>query len=1609
LANASTDGLTLVVLTGESEDDPTPNFTAGDLNFAFDLTGGVVDSNGFLLLHNDGTAASVDPGDMEASFDFFGSPSTFLLVEGFTGSTGTDLDTDDDGTLDVTPWTAVVDAISLDDNDGDTVPTHNYATTVSATTGGAVVSSTDGFTPAAVSRLPDGTGAFVLTAGADTFTDDSNDTPGLSNEPVLVVTETGGGTGVLEGSGSDSFDVALTKAPSTDVTITLATSGQANLSTNTLTFTPANWSTAQTVTVTAADDGVTEGLHSDSVSFLIASSDTAFDGAGIPDLPVTIADVVVTATSIKLNEVRISSSGSSDDFSNFVEVVDSNGTAGVDLSGLTIVAISEGSSIGQINDVLPLDGGVTDANGFTLIHSDGTSAALDAGDLEFAGLDFLGAPTTFLLVSGFTGSVGQDLDSNDDRTLDGTPWTTVYDGVTLDALGGVATGFGLSTVVESNVDDTFTAAGVRRFVDAVGSYGVLSFDDISTFDSPGQTNALPANVRVTPGSLNLNEATTEDFQGNIGVTTGEFEVVLDSQPTSPVTVTVTADSQLTVDGGSSVTLTFDASNWTTPQRIELVAVDDADQEGDHTGLVSLAVSSSDTDYNEFSVNNVVADIVDNENADSVVVINEILYDPGLQEDANGDGTVDPVDDEFIEVLNTGNTPVDISGWTLSDAVQVRHTFPAGTVLVAGQAIVVFGGGTLGTYGNSRSDTASTGDLNLSNSGDTVTLASPTQNIDRYSYQADEVNDESLARDTNFAGEDGYGPFIATSSFGQGLFSTPGLTNYDGMLFDIGASVAVVETDGSTEVDEEGATSDTFTVALTAQPSANVTITVSASDGETTLDVSSLVFTTGNWATPQTVTVTAVDDADIEGTHSGLVTFVVTSTDGDYEAFSVPAIDVAIVDNDVPSTTNALINEFVADHTGADSDAFVEIFAPGVSVETDLSSLWLLEIEGGTAFGNIDEAIQLGTTDAAGYWVQALDAENDTVTFLLVEDFTGAVNDDLDTNDDGVFDVTPWASLVDSVATVEDPVNHIAYSDVLLTPGLDGDNFQYGGASRIPNGTDTDTTADWVRNNYSGAGFASFPSATPNVGEALNTPGAANQTAVASPGVTIDELDGVSVGEEGPTSDTFTVVLDSQPSADVTVALTITDGQTTTDVASVTFTSLNWDSPQTVTVTAVDDAIVEGGHTGNIELSVTSSDADYSSLTLSDLSVSIADDDGVSTTDALINEFVANHTGSDTEAFVEIFAPNATGATNLSSLWLLEVDGDSTAIGEIKHAQQLGATDANGYFVDSFDPQNGSMTLLLVENYTGSSSTDLDSDDDGVIDTPLWDSIIDSVSINDGGTGDVHYSGTVLDAAFDGGSFTVGGASRIPNGTDTDTSADWVRNAFNGAGFAAFSGATAATGEALNTPGAVNEVEGATGTPPSVESIVINDGSSQRSQITSLTITFDSEVDHTDLQSAFLLTNIDSSLQLPAGSLIINATDAGGKTTAVITFASGASVVDRAGTGALGHSLADGNYQLDVSAAFVNSASGGVAMLADYVFGGQVKADSNNDDFFRLYGDSDGDGDNDFSDLNNVMSPALFKAEGDAGYEAFLDADGDGDVDFTDLNNFYSPNLFVNRS
>lgn len=204
-------------------------------------------------------------------------------------------------------------------------------------------------------------------------------------------------------------------------------------------------------------------------------------------------------------------------------------------------------------------------------------------------------------------------------------------------------------------------------------------------------------------------------------------------------------------------------------------------------------------------------------AGPILVINEILADPDAAlGDANGDGSVDTSEDEFVEIVNTGTGAADISGYTLSDAVGVRHTFPPATIIQPNCAVVVFGGGTpTGTFGNTIVQTASSGFLGLNNGGDDVILADDmgTTVVEVLSYGgANGGNNNSVTRDPDLSG--GFVEHASASTSGGSLFS-PGTfadgTNFSGCT---APTCGISITGASTTCDALTGGIDTYTLSIT---------------------------------------------------------------------------------------------------------------------------------------------------------------------------------------------------------------------------------------------------------------------------------------------------------------------------------------------------------------------------------------------------------------------------------------------------------------------------------------------------------------------------------------------------------------------------------------------------------------------------------------------------------------------------------------------------------------------------------------------------------------------------------------------------------------------------
>ena len=171
-----------------------------------------------------------------------------------------------------------------------------------------------------------------------------------------------------------------------------------------------------------------------------------------------------------------------------------------------------------------------------------------------------------------------------------------------------------------------------------------------------------------------------------------------------------------------------------------------------------------------------------------LILNEVLYDPPNDNsgDANGDGTRDPNDDEFIELVNTTLTSFDLSGYKFFDLDDLgdvpAHIVPDNTILESGKSFVLFGGGDastfVGDFGGSIVQSCSNKPFNLNNSADLLTIQDADGNtIITFDIEPLSNNpDESYTRSPDLTGE-----FFQHSTVQEGVLYSAG-TKSDGSPF-----------------------------------------------------------------------------------------------------------------------------------------------------------------------------------------------------------------------------------------------------------------------------------------------------------------------------------------------------------------------------------------------------------------------------------------------------------------------------------------------------------------------------------------------------------------------------------------------------------------------------------------------------------------------------------------------------------------------------------------------------------------------------------------------------------------------------------------------------------
>jgi lysophospholipase L1-like esterase len=373
-----------------------------------------------------------------------------------------------------------------------------------------------------------------------------------------------------------------------------------------------------------------------------------------------------------------------------------------------------------------------------------------------------------------------------------------------------------------------------------------------------------------------------------------------------------------------------------------------------------------------------------------------------------------------------------------------------------------------------------------------------------------------------------------------------------------ANFTLTETGGSTSVSEAG-TTDTFSVILTTQPTSNVVLSVNSSDvGEATAAPTTLTFTPTNWNVAQIVTVTGVDDAIVDGTQTSTITISVDAANSDdaFDAVASKTVSVTTTDNDTLAANLRIEAENMNLRSYSAESA---TFASG-------GRLIRLSKDSGTAaytFAATPGAYNL----VVGYYDQDYPSAASLEVLL-----NGTVIDTWLLNQTTGFQNANPANLFERTVGSNVALNA---NDVITIRGTKGD-------------------VERARVDYLDLIAAGSPPPPP-----------AN--------FTLSQTDGNTTVSEAGTTDTFSVILTTQPTSNVVLTVNSSDeGEATAAPTTLTFTPTNWNVAQTVTVTGVDDAVVDGTQTSTITISIDAANSDdaFDAIASKTVSVTTTDDDVV---------------------------------------------------------------------------------------------------------------------------------------------------------------------------------------------------------------------------------------------------------------------------------------------------------------------------------------------------------------------------------------------------------------
>ena len=463
---------------------------------------------------------------------------------------------------------------------------------------------------------------------------------------------------------------------------------------------------------------------------------------------------------------------------------------------------------------------------------------------------------------------------------------------------------------------------------------------------PNEFLALPVTVTdndVSGIQITETNGNTAVSEGNPGVTDG-YWFVLTSHPYADVTLTIDPDDQcdLGMGAGVAVTRSFFANAYNMPNGVVVAAVNDSVVEGDHSCTMTHVATSTDALYDELAGADLVADITEND------LPKIILYDgpPGPVVSLS---EITPTPSHLIAVALLGQPTSDV---VIHFTVNDGQTHISEDGLLEGDFAV---------------------DLTFTPETYNFPQSIFVRPIDDDVYEQEPAG---IRASIQFAVESDAPGYATAPLF---TYNALPVTEIPIVIEDNDSPGIAIDEDDGVEVSEDG-TTDTFSIVLQSAPTADVTVTLDP-DGACEYSPLFATFDATNWDTPQSITVSAIDDDLVIGNFGTCSTlFVVTSDDPFYDGMFVDDVTATIIDNDVPGVTLTAVDTDLDEDVDGDSVTY--------SVVLDAQPNGGVNIEYGVTDGQTSTSADLSATTGLLEFLPGTWDIPQLITIWVIDDTNG---------------------------------------------------------------------------------------------------------------------------------------------------------------------------------------------------------------------------------------------------------------------------------------------------------------------------------------------------------------------------------------------------------------------------------------------------------------------------------------------------------------------------------------------------------------------------------------------------------------------------------------------